>query len=221
MKKVLVLLFLTSTSFLVAQSSDDDSSDKVKSELYIGFGATVQSKYSLNSRLKNAALPELNETMPEFIVGWNVFAEKYSGDVEFGFGTTQNDNANDKNRNVSFSTRLRVHYNIVNKEKVAFTGGLNVAATGNQVDIYSKNNAVDLNNINTLNYNQISLRNQTFFVGPSVSLYFLKNKSSQIRLNLGYELAFTNGKWKSDFGFVNNTVKEIGNNRLVFGISLL
>jgi hypothetical protein len=221
MKKAIALLFLVSSSFLVAQSSDDSTSSKVKAEFYIGVGATIQNQFNLNSRLKNSALPELNETTSEFIVGLNFFAEKFSGDAEFGFGTTQNDNANDANRNISFTSRLRGHYNIVNKEKYAFTGGLNIAATSNQVDIYSKNNAVDLNNINTLNYNQITLRNQMFFVGPSVSMYLLKHKSSQIRLNLGYELAFTNGKWKSDFGFVNNTVKETGNNRLVFGITLL
>jgi|AntRauMFilla1563_2_1112583.scaffolds.fasta_scaffold03663_5 hypothetical protein len=221
MKKVLTVFFLASSSLLLAQSPEDSSKSRVKTDFYIGFGATVQSQFNLNTNLKNGTLPELKETMPELIFGLNFFGEKFSGDAEFGFGSTQNDNANVKNRNVALNSRLRFHYNFVSQEKIALTGGLNVAVNNNQVDVYAKNNIIDLNNFSPSNISHVSLRNQMYFAGPSFSLYFLKHKKNQIRINLGYELAFTNGKWKSDFTEVQNTVKENGNNRFVFGISLL
>jgi hypothetical protein len=56
------------------------------------------------------------------------------------------------------------------------------------------------------------------FAGPSVGVLF-KNKNKVIgRLNIGYEFALTNGKWKSDFGSVQNTVREQGVNRFMVGI---
>jgi hypothetical protein len=221
MKKVIVLLFLISSSIINAQSSEKPSEKKINTDFYIGLGASVQSEFALNDRLRNSGLAELNETIPELLIGLNVFGTKFSGDAEFGFFFSKNGKDNSENQNMGFTSRLRVHYNLVNKDKIAFTSGLNFATTGSEVDIYTKNNFVDLNNLGTLNNNHVSLKNQMFYVGPSVSLYLLKHKSSQIRVNLGYEFAFTNGKWKSDFASVNNTVKEIGNNRFLFGITLL
>ncbi|MBC8883850.1 hypothetical protein H9X57_12335 [Flavobacterium piscinae] len=47
----------------------------------------------------------------------------------------------------------------------------------------------------------------------------LKRKEKlSIRLNVGYEFAFTNGKWKSDYASVSNSVKENGQNRLMVGV---
>jgi len=51
--------------------------------------------------------------------------------------------------------------------------------------------------------------------------YFFKNKSTPIRLNVGYEFAFSKGNWKSDYGSVLNSVNEKGNNRLVFGLTIM
>ena len=214
-------MFLASSSILIAQSSNDSLKNKVNVDLYLGIGATVQSKFSLNDKLKAAGLAELNETNPEFLIGINVFGKKFSGDAEFGFLYSKNDKGNSENQNIGVSSRLRFHYNLINKEKMAFTGGLNVSATSSEVDVYTKNNSIDLDGLGALNSNHISLKNQMFYVGPSVSLYLLKHKTTNIRVNFGYEFAFTNGKWKSDFATVNNTVKENGNNRFVFGVTLL
>lgn len=221
MKKIIFVLLLT-YSFQSFAQSDKESNEKVNIDFYFGIGAQVQSKYDLNDKLKAANLPELKETMPELQFGMNIFGNKLSGDAEFGFLFSKNDKGDSENQNIGFTSRLRVHYNFINNEKVAFTGGLNISSTASQVDIYNKNNVIDLNDLELLNNNgHVSLRNQVFFVGPSVSLYLFKNKSTKIRANLGYEFAFTNGKWKSDFASVENTVKEKGNNRFVFGISIL
>ena len=221
MKKI-IFICLLSVGFQSFAQSDNDSNKKVDVDFYFGIGAQVQSKYNLNDKLKAANLPELKETMPELQIGMNIFGNKISGDAEFGFLFSKNDKGDSENQNIGFTSRLKVHYNFINNEKVAFTGGLNVAATGSEIDIYNKNNVIDLNDLEPLNNNgHVSLRNQVFFVGPSVSLYLFKNKSTKIRANLGYEFAFTNGKYKSDFASVENTVKENGNNRFVFGISFL
>jgi hypothetical protein len=222
MKKIIVFLFLASSCLISAQSSEEEASEKVSVDFYFGIGAQIQSKYNLNNKLKAANLPELKQSMPELQVGMNIFGNKLSGDAEFGFLFSRNDKGDSENQNMAFTSRLRLHYNFINQEKVAFTGGLNISSTVSEVDIYNKNNSIDLNDLEPLNNSgHVSLKNQVFFVGPSVSLYLFKNKSTKIRANFGYELAFTNGKWKSDFASVENTVKENGNNRFVFGISFL
>jgi hypothetical protein len=220
MKKLITALFLA-LSFASFSQTTDENKTKVESDFFIGISVQSQSSFAINDKFSAAGLPELKTLAPEFTLGWNVFAEKYSGDIEFGFAYSKNDNAVAENRFMGFNTRLRAHYNFVNKEKVAFTGGLTFAVSSNELDVYNKNKTVDLNNLGTLDGNLIRLKNQMFYIGPSASVYLFKNKSSKIRLNLGYEFAFTNGKWKSDFAAVNNTVKENGNNRFVFGISLL
>jgi len=218
MRKIIVFLFLGTTTLLVAQSSDESAEKKVQPEVYLGLGASLQNKFTLNDNLKAGGVAELNEVMPELLIGLNVFGKQFSGDAEFGFSMSKNNFANTEIRNIGFTSRIRFHYNVINKEKVAFTSGLNISATTSEVDLFARNNAIDLNNLGALDSNHISLQNQLFYVGPSVSLYLLKHKSTAIRVNLGYEFAFTNGKWKSDFADINNGVKENGNNRFVFGI---
>lgn len=212
------------SSFVSFSQTDDEKEkcEKVDVDMYIGIGAQVQSKFDLNEKLKSANLPELKKFMPELQLGMNVFGEKFSGDAEFGFLFSKDDKGDSKIQDMAFSARLRAHYNIINKEKVAFTGGITLASTSSEVDIFSKSNVIDFNDLDPANNGgHISIRNEMFYAGPSVAVYLFKNKSTKLRLNLGYELAFTNGKWKSDFASVNNTVKEIGNNRFVFGVSIL
>lgn len=148
----------------------------------------------------------------------NVFGEKISGDMEFGLLYSRKSSNDNKTHLLGGDIRLRVHYNLVATEKMAFTTGLSFSAVTNTVDIYNDNNVIDLNNLDPMsNVGHISLRNQVFYAGPSVSFYALRHKKINLRLNVGYEFAFTNGKWKSDFAEVRNTVKEVGNNRLVVG----
>lgn len=223
MKKILLFAMLSVGFAAVAQTETEvekETKDKGKSEWYIGIGGATQGKYNLNDKLSNANLPTLNNTSFEFALGWNVFEDKYSGDFEIGGIASQNDLGNDKNRHMGVNIRLRPHYNFVVKEKVAFTGGLNFTYTTNQVDAYSSDNIVDLNNLAGVT-NVLTLRNAMFYTGPSVALYLFRDKSFKTRINLGYELALTRGRWKSDFSGITNTVGESGNNRFIFGITLL
>ena len=123
---------------------------------------------------------------------------------------------------MGFTSRLRFHYNIVNKEKFAFTGGLNLAYGGNQVTFNSKNRTIDLNDLQPNNNSgEYTLRNNMLFAGPSVAFYYNIGKKMRLRLNVGYEFALTNGRWKSDYANIANTVNENGNNRFLFNLSLL
>ena len=227
MKKLLLVLALSVSLAGISQTeTETETKTTTKNEsdsfrnFYIGIGGTVQSKYNLNEKLSSAGLPTLNLTVAEFTFGWNSFQEKFSGDYEFGFFGGRNDAGNEGNRLMGFNLRLRQHYNIVNKKKVAFTGGLNFVYTTNQVDVFSPNATIDMNDLGASN-NVLTIRNAMFYVGPSVALYVFRDMKFPLRLNLGYELALTRGRWKSDFSSINNTIGENGNNRFVFGITLL
>lgn len=219
--KVLIALFFVSWSF-AQEKEGTTTSEKPKFYFTYGLNAQVQDELNIDKKLKTAGLPEVNSFTPEFFIGMTLFGKKYSGDIDFGFLNSKNEAGNNENRYIGFTTRLRVHYNLINKEKVAFTTGLNLSNTTGELVVFTKNNVIDLNDLTPANnVGNLSLRNNLFFVGPSASLYLFNNKSTKLRVNVGYEFAFTNGKWKSDYADVNNTVKEQGNNRLVFGITLL
>lgn len=220
MKKKFIAIALLVISFTNAQTEEKEI-PKVAKYFYFGIGGTSQS-YKLNDLLRNSNVATLSNFDLNFDFGMNFFAEKYSGDVEFTTSLSRNDNANSENQNIGFTSRLRFHYNVINKEKYALTTGLNIAYSGNQATFFSKNRTIDLNNPQpSFTNGEFTLNNEMLYVGPSLSVYLFKNKKNKIRLNAGYEFAITNGKWKSDFANVTNTVKENGNNRFIFGISFL
>ncbi|MGF1554970.1 hypothetical protein [Paucihalobacter sp.] len=89
------------------------------------------------------------------------------------------------------------------------------------MNLFSRNNEIDLSDLNPeTQSNHISLRNHMFFAGPSVGIQFKSNEKVFVRLNVAYEFALTNGKWKSDFATVRNTIKEQGVNRFMVGVIL-
>lgn len=223
MKKIVLLGLVCWSGITFAQeTASETKKDKVKAFFTYGLNAQVHDDYAINSKLNQSALPELKTTTPELFLGMTFFGKKYSGDLDFGFLNSKNDRGNNENKYIGFTTRLRVHYNIVNKEKIAFTSGINISNTTAELNIYSKNNSIDLNDVSPdTNVGHVSLRNNLYYVGPSASVYFFKNKTTQLRLNLGYEFSFTDGNWESDYGNVSNTVSEKGNNRFVFGLTIL
>lgn len=223
MKKIVLPILLFVSTLTSAQETDSDKkSEKLKAFFTYGLNAQIHDDYTINSKLNQAGLPELKTTTPELFLGMTFFGKKYSGDLDFGFLNSKNERGNNENKYIGFTSRLRVHYNIINKEKIAFTSGINISNTNAELNIYSKNNGIDLNDLTPdTNTGHVSLRNNLYYVGPSASVYFFKNKTTQLRLNLGYEFSFTNGNWKSDYGNVLNTVSEKGNNRFVFGLTIL
>jgi hypothetical protein len=225
MKKTLLSILMMSSVIGLAQEPKVDSvktSKSYKLDAYIGFTGNVNDDLNLNTKLKNANLPELDAFIPEAHFGFNLFMEKYSGDLEFGFALAKPSEGNNEMKYRGFNTKIRVHYNVVNQENFAFTAGLGLAYIGNQYDVYSKDNTIDLNDLEPNNNSgHVGVTNQMLYFGPSASVYLFKKSTLHLRLNVGYELALTRGRYRSEFGSVLNNVNESGNNRFVFGISLL
>ena len=225
MKKTLLVLIAFTTTVLFAQEKSSDSTKTPKNciiKTYIGFNGHVNDNLNLNKKLRNSNLPEMNSFVPEFTLGLNFFGKKYSGNFEFGFMFSKPEEGNNEMKYRGYNSRLRLHYNLVDKEKFAFTSGLSFAFTGNEYDIYSKDNTIDLNNLEpNNNAGHVNFSNQMFYVGPSASVYLFKKTSMRLRLNVGYELAITRGRYRSEYGSILNNINESGNNRFIFGISLL
>jgi hypothetical protein len=223
MKRVLIsLLLLTSfAGYCQEKTADSTKTKKVKVGTYIGFNGYVNDNMNLNKKLSNANLPEINQFLPELTLGINIFTKKYSGDVEFGFLFAKQDEGNNEMKYRGFNTRVRAHYNVVNKDDFAFTTGLSIAFLGSEYDIYSKNNSINLNDLEPNNNSgHVNFTNQMLYLGPSVSMYLFRKSGFPIRVNAGYEFAITRGRYRSEFGSILNNIGESGNNRFMFGITL-
>jgi len=78
------------------------------------------------------------------------------------------------------------------------------------------NSLVDKSN----SFQEYKVINKSAITNFQASLNSYIKQEQSIQINLENEIK-ANGKWKSDFASVENTVKENGNNRFVFGISFL
>ena len=221
--KILSLLLLTAfIGYSQDKATDSTATKKFKIDGYFGFTGNVNDNTNLNKKLNNANLPELDSFVPELTFGFNYFGPKYSGDIEFGILYSKPEKGANEMKYQGFNTRIRVHYNVVSQENFALTTGLSLAYLGSQYDIYSKSNTIDLNDLEPNNNSgHVNFTNQMLYFGPSVSMYLFKKSSFQVKVNAGYELALTRGRYDSEFGSVLNNIGESGNNRFVFGITLL
>jgi hypothetical protein len=187
--------------------------------IYYGVNVSFNDNFNLNKKLSNSNLPELKTSISEFAFGINFFGKKYSGDLEFGFSYDNSDKGENETRQAGINTRLRVHYNLVDREKFAFTTGLSMAYVGTEYDIFNKNNTIDLNNLEPNNSSgHVNFNNSMLYFGPSTSFYFFRKSNWQVRLNLGYEFALTQGRYRSEYGSILNNIGEAGKNRFLVGI---
>lgn len=221
MKKafLLVTVLLTIVAYSQEKVTDSIKKKEHKFSSYFGVNVSINDDTNLNKKLSNSNLPEMNTTIPEFVFGFNYFGKKYSTDVEFGFLYSKSDRGVNKTKQMGFNTRIRVHYNLINKEKFAFTSGLSAAYVGTEYDVYNRNNTIDLNDLEPNNNNgHVNFANNMLYVGPSASLYFFRKSHWKMKLNLGYEFALTRGRYNSEFGSILNNIGEAGNNRFVVGL---
>lgn len=215
-KVVLAVICIIGFQSAFAQESQSSTNDTIpRFNLYASFGASFISEYKLNDKLSAQGLPELAEVQPEVTVGFNVRAtKKFWLDVEFAAAYSDEKDAVNRVRTASAIAKLRPHYVAFNNNKVFGTVGIDLSYVGTQTDLFVRGNQIDLNDLDPAFHNgHVSLRNELLYAGPSLSFGFLQDMSFPLRLNLGYEWAITNGKWKSDFADVTNTVKESGHGR--------
>ncbi|MGV3461345.1 MAG: hypothetical protein ACO1N9_12920 [Flavobacterium sp.] len=183
--------------------------------LYVAFGAAFNGDYKLNDKLAAQGLPQMSDTQFEATIGFNVRAtRKFWMDFEVLAAYSDEKDAVNRVRTATFGGTIRPHYVAFNTKGFFGTVGADISYIGNQVDIFTRGNVIDLNALDpAFHGGHISLRNELLYAGPSLSFGFLQNTGFPLRLNLGYEWAITNGKWKSDFANVNNNVNESGHNR--------
>ena len=214
-----VVMILTVVTYSQEKVIDTIKKKEKKFSMYYGGNVSFNDDFNLNKKLRNSNLPELKTSIPEFVFGLNYYWKKYSGDAEFGFLYSKSDKGANEIKQMGFNSRIRVHYNLVDREKFAFTTGLSVAYTGNEYDIFNKNNTIDLNNLEPNNNSgHVNFTNAMLYFGPSTSFYFFRKSDWNVRLNIGYEFALTRGRYDSEFGSVINNIGESGNNRFVVGI---
>ena len=214
-----VVMMLTVVTYSQEKVIDSIKKKEKKVSIYYGGFVSFNDDFNLNKKLRNSNLPELKTSIPDFVFGLNYFGKKYSGDAEFGFLYSKSDKGANEIKQMGFNSRIRVHYNLVDREKFAFTTGLSVAYTGNEYDIFNKNNTIDLNDLEPNNNSgHVNFTNAMLYFGPSTSFYFFRKSDWNVRLNIGYEFALTRGRYDSELGSVINNIGESGNNRFVVGI---
>ena len=215
MKKLLFLSFLAMSAISLAQ--EKNPTEKGKQSIYFGGGFVSNSRFAIDDKLAASALPQIQANVPEFVFGVNHFFNKGFLDMELSSNMFKKSNSATTSNGSRSNFRLRGHYNFVNNKDIVFSGGLNLAFTANDFNVYSQNNQVDMNNLAASTTSYIRLRNNMFFAGPSIG-FAIKNKGEQlVRLNVGYEFALITGKWKSDFANVSNSINENGQSRLMIG----
>jgi len=195
-------------------SASSENKDFGKRRFYLGGGVALRD-YKLNNKLASSNLPEINNGVFELTIGYNRTWEKYLLDVEWNtdyYGDKRTEGQ--KVTTIGSGLKLRFHYAPYKTEKTILSGGLDVSYMYNTVNIFTRGNTIDLNNLNPDTHTgHISLYNNLFYVGPSVNFGVGQNRNNPLRLIAGYEWAVSNGKWKSEYASVANTVKENGNGR--------
>lgn len=217
MKKIFFFLLLAINS-TISMAQETKSNDKDgKRSIYFGGGFVSNSRLAIDDKLEASNLPQIQANVPEFIFGFNTFYNKGFLDIEATSNMFKKSNSSSTSNGIRGTFRLRGHYNFINNADCVFSGGLNLAYTSNDFNVFSQNNQVDMNNLAASTSNYIRLRNNMFFAGPSVG-FGIKNKGEQlIRFNVGYEFALITGKWKSDYANVSNSINENGKSRLMIG----
>lgn len=198
-----------------AHSSNDTIYKDKGFNFYAAFGVAFNGDYKLSDKLAAQGMPTMANEQAEFTIGFNVrYSKKFWMDTEVIAAYSDDKNNENRVRNAVIGARLRPHYVAFYTKSFYGTVGADISYIGNQVDLFSRSNVIDLNNLDpSMHSGHISLRNEALYAGPSLAVGFLQNTNFPLRLNLGYEWAITNGKWKSDFANVNNNVNESGHGR--------
>jgi hypothetical protein len=215
MKKITFLLLALCTAKGVAQETTPApvTSKSTEFEWYFGFGAAFHPDYNINSNLASAGVKELPGVTPATVFGWNATSENnLSLTFEIGTNFTFNNRKKDGSQLLQVPLKLRLQYILAENNKVQFAAGGDVSFVMSNLSIFSDDTEIDMEDLDPeTNTGFMPLRNNSWFVGPSASLAFKgKNNRRSFILNAGYDVCFTNSKWKSDFANIVNPVRENG-----------
>lgn len=207
MKKIFFALI---TLFLISLAYAQDDKDRIK--WHYSLGAMVNPDFNINEKLRSVGVHRIEDVSPMVTFGWSAAASnKIDIGIDFGVATTPYGRKNKGYNLVQVPVSLIVHYNFLNREKVALSAGLNGSYTFYDLSIYADDTVIDMNNLEpSENTGYIRMHNQAVHVGPSVAFTFLKHKITPLTLTIGYDFAVTNIKWDSDYASLTNPVKENG-----------
>lgn len=227
MKKIffIALTILGVQSSVIAQETETTTSTTTSGEeskvrrnnanrpsFYYGFGINVLGDYKMNDKLKASGMPEIANTAPEFTFGFSsrLSDSRFYNDFELSAAYMDKKTTTDRIKTTMLSVRMRVHYKLIDQENTFFSGGLDLGYAQTLINLYSRGNTIDLNDLNPGTHTgHIVMRNGQLILGPSVTLGLFQ-KNFPIRVSAGYNIGVTRGKWKSDFAQIANTVNESG-----------
>ncbi|MDV6169428.1 hypothetical protein R1T16_13415 [Flavobacterium sp. DG1-102-2] len=224
MKKITLTLIalLGMNAVMTAQETTTDSTSVTKTRyvhnskdrfnFYYGFGVNVFGDYKLNDKLKPAQLPTIGTTAPEITVGFNYMPSDshFYHDLELAVAYMDDKTSANRIKTAVTSFRIRPHYKIIDNTKMFFSAGIDGGIATTILNLYSRGNRIDLNNPNPGTHTgHINMNSTQFILGPSVALALFQD-SFPVRINAGYNIGLSRGRWKSDVAEVDNAVKESG-----------
>ena len=223
MKKIVLIALsvLGVQSSVVAQETETTTTTtsqqkthvyKDRFNFYYGFGVNVLSDYKMNDKLKASGMPQIANAAPEFTFGFNFVPSdaRFYHDIEGGFAYMDEKTAGNRIKTTVATVKMRLQYKLIDKQDMFFSAGLDIGYAQTGINLYSRGNTIDLNDLNPSTHTgNISMRNGQLTLGPSVALGLFQ-QSFPVRINAGYNIGVTKGKWKSDFADVANTINESG-----------
>lgn len=193
-------------------SSQSTRTAKDRFDFYYGFGVNVLSDYKMNDKLKAAGMPQIANAAPEFTFGFSFIpsGQKFYHDIEGGIAYMDEKTGGNRIKTTVATVKMRLQYKLIEKEKMFFSAGLDIGYSQTGINLYSIGNTIDLNDLNPATHTgHISMRNGQLTLGPAVALGLFQD-SFPVRINAGYNIGVTKGKWKSDVASVANTINESG-----------
>lgn len=221
MKKIVLiaLSILGVQSTVIAQETETTTTTSQKTHVYkdrfnfyYGFGVNVLSDYKMNDKLKASGMPQIANAAPEFTFGFSFVPSdiRFYHDIEGGLAYMDEKTAGNRIKTTVATVKLRLQYKLIERQDLFFSAGLDIGYAQTGINLYSRGNTIDLNDLNPSTHTgHISMRNGQLTLGPSVALGLFQ-QSFPVRINAGYNIGVTKGKWKSDFADVANTINESG-----------
>ena len=185
---------------------------KDRFNFYYGFGVNVFGDYKLNDKLKASNMPTIGTTAPEVTFGLNYMPSEdhFYHDLEFSVAYLDDKTSANRIKTAVTSFRIRPQYKFIDNKKMFFSAGIDGGVAVTIVNLYSRGNVIDLNNLDPAKHTgHITMNSTQFILGPSVALALFQD-SFPIRINTGYNFGLSRGRWKSDVADVHNAVKESG-----------